>query len=379
MAPKLSDFLINEGLISPAQLEEALKCQVIFGGRLGTNLVEMNIVTESDVVRCLSKQLERPSVSPEQLMSVSPDIIALIPKEIAEEYKIVPLSLEKRRLTVAMMNPSDLAAIDKISFITGYIIVPVVCSELRLLHALEQYYEIKRELRFIRLSGETRSWSTEAVLSDFDTGEAVISLDWLDRKASTGPVVTTQVQGAGGDWGVELNRALLPDQSDNDPGLLDISLDEEEILTLEEPAPQDEIAASIADYIYQHAERVALFMVQGSTATGQKAHSRKKGVEGFENFQLALDESSVLKVVADTRSLYFGPLLDTAGNRRLLAAFGGGTPESALLLPLMMLGKVVMIFYLDCGKELAKDLESLQNSADMAGLASEILQYLLFQ
>ena len=53
----------------------------------------MDMIKDSDVLRCMSKQLERPYVSPEQLMSVTPEIIALIPKEFAEEFSIVPVSL----------------------------------------------------------------------------------------------------------------------------------------------------------------------------------------------------------------------------------------------------------------------------------------------
>src|SRR6266568_8528642 len=153
MAQKIGELLVSEGLLTRKQLDEALKSQVIFGGRLGTNLVEMGIVEEQDLLLTLSKQLEIPFVSSEQLMAVPAEAIKLIPREMAEEYKIVPLSLEKKRLTAAMADPSDLSAIDAISFITGYIILPVVCSELRLLLALEQYYGIKREVRYIQLSG----------------------------------------------------------------------------------------------------------------------------------------------------------------------------------------------------------------------------------
>ena len=106
--------------------------------------------------------MEMPYATVEQLTSVPPEIIKLIPKEIAEEYKIIPLRLEKKRLTVAMWDPGDLASIDAISFITGYIIIPVVCSELRLLLALEQYYGIKREVRYIQLSGGSGLRSREA-------------------------------------------------------------------------------------------------------------------------------------------------------------------------------------------------------------------------
>ncbi len=391
MAPKLSELLIREGLISQAQLDEALKCQVLFGGRLGTTLVEMDMIKESDVLRCLSKQLERPFVSPEELMSVPPDIIALIPKEIAEVFKIVPVNLEKKRLTVAMMNPPDPTAIDKISFMTGYTIAPAVCTELRVLHALEHYYGINQDPRCISASEETGYRSKEAVPSDLPT--------------LTAPVVKPQAQRTCGDWEFELYDALLPDQSDIDPYLIDMPSDGAEIPVVEEsplPPPttafhleqmwplsrnvfgsvlteaggRNEIAGSVADYVYQNADRVALFSVKGRMAAGWKALIRKKEVAGFENFRLTLDELSALRVVADTRSFYLGPILDTPGNQKLFAALGGGAPERALLVPLMMMGRIAMIFYLDGGKELAKDLEGLLNTADMAGLSFEILHFL---
>lgn len=405
MAPKLSDLLFSEGLITPKQLEEALQSQVIYGGRLGTNLVEMNMVKETDVIRCLSKQLERPSVSAEQLMSVPQEIINLIPKQVAEKFKIVPVSLEKRRLTVAMLHPSDLAAIDAISFMTGYTILPVVSSELRILQALEQYYGIKRELRYVTLSGVTASRSRNDDTPVPETEEEIVP-DWFDHMF-TAPVVEPEIKGTYGNQSKPVssgrNRPLVPEASDSDPSLIDL------LAAVEIPGPgecppiaavqpaqmdpqsqeavesevtdareQDDIAENIAAYIYQNAERVALFVVKGGIAAGCKAHVRKTAVDGFGNFQLALDEPSTLKVVADTGNSYLGPIADTAGNQKLLAALGGGTPAtSALLIPIMMMDRVVMIFYVDAGKELANDLESLRLTGDMADLAPYILQPLL--
>lgn len=402
MAPKLSELLVSEGLISPAQLEEALKCQGSFGGRLETTLVEMDMIQESDVLRCLSRHLEKPFVSPEELLSVPPDIIALIPKEIAELFNIVPVSLEQRKLTVAAMNLPDCAAIDKISFMTGYTIVPVVCAEVRVLHALEQYYGIGRQFSMPEEPGKRPG---EAVPSDRPALEDVISPVCVERTKSTAPVVEPQTQPARGDW-----------WGDNAPGLPNIPADDAEIPVVNEPTPpiaapanpaslpaemaslptaavpldqlwplsallteasgRDEIAGSVADYVYQNAERVALFTVKGRMATGWKALIREKEVAGFGNFQLNLDETSALRVVADTRSFYLGPILDTAGNQKLLAALGGGAPHRALLVPLVIMGRIVMIFYLDGGKELAKDLASLLNTVDMAGLSVEILHFL---
>lgn len=425
MAPKIGELLVSEGLVTRKQLEEALKCQVIFGGRLGTNLVEMGIVGELDLLRCLSKQLEMPYVSPEQLMALTPDVIKLISREIAEEYKIIPLSLEKKRLTVAMWDPADLASIDAISFITGYIIIPVVCSELRLLLALEQYYGIKRELRYIQLSGGTGVRSRETAEAEQKGGGtgAVEPEKISPFEAMSGEQIKTAAAGLSAkeaEWGElpeippvkpisEPPRKILPAGPQ-----LSVPAEEPDIVELVEPQPEptpppqpaakaaqpaapprteeaapssrdaflslmaeardrDAIADALAAYVSQEFERVALFMVKGKAAAGWKGIARKKAIPGFENFHLPLDEPSALKIVADTKNFYLGPILDTPGNKKTLAALGGGVPDTALLIPLMMMGRVVTIFYVDGGKDPGKSLFDLQKLVGKAALAFEIL------
>jgi Type II secretion system (T2SS), protein E, N-terminal domain len=425
MAQKIGELLVSEGLLTRKQLEEALKSQVIFGGRLGTNLVEMGIVEEQDLLRTLSKQLEIPFVSSEQLLAVPPDVIKLIPREMAEEYKIVPLSLEKKRLTAAMADPSDLSAIDAISFITGYIILPVVCSELRLMLALEQYYGIKREVRYIQLSGGTGRSRGAAPTGTQEAGavpaEPVEISPFEAMSGESHYSSPAKTLAADPEWG-ELAEILPTDpNTEPPPEILNIAslqesipAEEAEIVELVEPQPElkpppppaaeavhpptpapaegnkyssldsvlailaeardrDAIANALAAYVGQDFERVALFMVKGKVAAGWKGIAGKKSVAGFENFQLPLDEPSALKIVADTKNFYLGPLLDTSGNQRIQAALGGGTPETVLLIPLMMMGRVVTIFYVDGGKDPGKNLFELQKLVGKVALAFEIL------
>ena len=100
----------------------------------------------------------------------------------------------------------------------------------------------------------------------------------------------------------------------------------------------------------------------------------KSPIPDIENLQIPLDEPSVLKVVNDGRSFYLGPIPDTTGNARMLAGIGGGTPSSALLLPLTIMGRVVAVVYVDGGKEpVANRLTDLQKLVSKAGIAFEIL------
>jgi len=426
MAHKIGELLVSEGLLTLKQLEEALKSQVIFGGRLGTNLVEMGIVEEQALLRTLSKQLEIPFVSAEQLLAVPPEVIKLIPKEMAEEYKIIPMSLEKKRLTAAMADPSDLSALDAISFITGYIILPVVCSELRLMLALEQYYGIKREIRYIQLSGGSGRSRGAASTGQQEASAAVpaeqVEISPFESMSGESPISPpAKPLAADPEWGdlaeilpTEPNtepppeilnigslQASMPAQAaeivqlvESQPGLKPPPLPATEAVRPPAPSPaegnkyssldsvlavlaeardRDAIADALVAHVSRDFERVALFMVKGNVAAGWKGIAGEKSVAGFENFKLPLDEPSALKTVADTKNFYLGPLLDTSGNQRILAALGGGTSETVLLIPLMMMGRVVTIFYVNGGKDPGKNLFELQKLVGKAALAFEIL------
>ena len=154
---RLGDMLVQAGKITPAQLDETLKGQAIFGGRFGTNLVEMGYLDEHDLAEFLSQKTGVPHAAPEQLLDIPANIIKLIPFDYAKKYRAVPIALNNRKLTLAMVDPTDLHALDEIAFATGYIIVPVIAPELRIVTALEKYYQIKREVRYISVEGGTRS------------------------------------------------------------------------------------------------------------------------------------------------------------------------------------------------------------------------------
>lgn len=149
MTIKLGEFLVKKNLLSKAQLEEALQGQVIFGGKLGTILIEMGLISEEALADILSQQLSIPCARPGDLQNIPPQVIATIGRDLAEKHKAVPVALNGRKLTLAMAEPHNLKAIDEISFRTGYIIRPILALEVRLVFALETYYDVKRTMRYI--------------------------------------------------------------------------------------------------------------------------------------------------------------------------------------------------------------------------------------
>ncbi len=181
MAQKLGNFLVREGLITPEQLDSALQEQKANGGMLGSNLVKMEYIEEAELMEFLSKQFGVPSTDPSKL-DVDSDVIEMIPGNIVQKYKIVPISLEGQTLTIAMVDPSNIFIIDDIKFLTRKNIRVTVATETSIKSAMDRFYDAGASL--------------EDVMSEFDEeGVDVIERDddqdlgELESAAEQAPVV----------------------------------------------------------------------------------------------------------------------------------------------------------------------------------------------
>lgn len=155
MGLRIGELLLHEGLITPTQLDTALKAQKIFGGRLGTNLVEHGFVDEEALARLLAAQLGIPTCSPEQLASIPRGVISLVPSDLARRHGVVPFhhDEERDRVAIAMADPNNLQRVDEIQFALGRSVSFHVAPEVLLGWALERYYGVERQRRFIRMAG----------------------------------------------------------------------------------------------------------------------------------------------------------------------------------------------------------------------------------
>ena len=153
MALKLGELLVEKGLITRSQLEDGLRAQQIYSGKLGTNLVEQGYLSQSALAEFLSVQLGLPNVEASRLEAVPQDVLAIVPRELAEQHLVVPVEVDKKSLLLAMADPTDLGMIDDLGFQTGYTILPAVAPELLITFALERHYGIVRKCRYLRLSG----------------------------------------------------------------------------------------------------------------------------------------------------------------------------------------------------------------------------------
>ena len=195
MSAKLGEVLLKENLITPQQLKEALDFQRINGGRLGSTLVKLGILSDEEVTAVLSRQYGVPSVNLD-LFEVDSAAVSLVPQETAERYSVLPLSRVGSTLTLAMIDPTNVFAIDDIKFMTGLSVEPVVVSEPALALAISKYYGTSREIELARVMEDLVAESTNQNVYGEDLEdveledlEEEIDLENLERMADDAPVV----------------------------------------------------------------------------------------------------------------------------------------------------------------------------------------------
>src|SRR5215204_101193 len=139
MSAKLGEILVRENLVTPQQLREALDYQRTSGGRLGSNLVKLGIISDDVITAVLSRQYGVPSINID-LFQIDDEVVKLISQEVALKYTVLPISKIGATLTLAMADPTNVFATDDIKFMTGLNVEPVIASEASIQVAIGKYY-----------------------------------------------------------------------------------------------------------------------------------------------------------------------------------------------------------------------------------------------
>src|SRR5271166_1174106 len=188
MSQRLGDLLVKEKIITPEQLEQATKAQKEQNCRLGSALVKLGFLTDEDVTNFLSRQYGVPAINL-SYFEIDPAVVKLIPFETAKRYQILPLSRVGASLTIAMVDPTNVFAMDDIKFMTGFNIEPVVASESSILAGIEKSYggpkEKEEDLETVMQSMQEMNESDVELQAE----EQQMELSQLEKAADEAPVV----------------------------------------------------------------------------------------------------------------------------------------------------------------------------------------------
>ncbi len=186
MSQRLGDLLVKEKVITTEQLDQALKVQKESGTRLGSILVKLGYLSDEDVTNFLSRQYGVPAINL-TYFEIDPSVVKLIPYETAKRYQILPLSRVGASLTIAMVDPTNVFAMDDIKFMTGFNIEPVVASESSILEGIEKAYGSSHDEDMEKVMMSMTEGGDADV--ELQTEEEEMGLSELEKAADEAPIV----------------------------------------------------------------------------------------------------------------------------------------------------------------------------------------------
>ena len=139
---RLGELLVNSGVLTNEQLQQALDNPARQGKKLGEFLVDEGIVSEDDLAKALSRQLDLDMIDL-QSTNVDKEVLNLVPVNVLKKNKIFPFAYKENNfnvLMVAMADPLDYNAIDDINIITNFQVEPVVATTRSIMLAIDKYF-----------------------------------------------------------------------------------------------------------------------------------------------------------------------------------------------------------------------------------------------
>ena len=365
---RLGSLLIRRKIITAQQLDQAVQCQVLFGGRLGSNLLELGFVSEQQLRDLLAEKSKMPAVKREDLADISPETIKLVPRGLANKHKMVPVKLTEGVLSVAMLDPYRESTVRALTEATGLKINPLIALELDLAWALEKYYGLKREARFVNLDRylqlprekekEKRQKAAKPEKKQEISAPEPLFPDPQSITAMEGAPKTLE------DFWDRVGRSGHPEH------MLPRVLGD-----LEQAESRDQIARVILDYASLQFTRALLFVVNEDMLFGWDARGEGLDSRLAPGIMLPLSRRSLFKTVVETGAYFLGPIPEAPINRRFQEALGPSRPKTVLVLPIFVAGKVAAILYGDMGdnQEVTSIITPIQRALSAAGQAFQRL------
>src|ERR1700756_3930046 len=189
MSQRLGDLLVKEKIITSDQLDRALKAQREQGpnSRLGSTLVHLGFVSDEEVTNFLSRQYGVPAINL-QYFEIDSTVVKLVPEDTAKRYQILPLSRVGASLTIAMVDPTNVFAMDDIKFMTGFNIEPVVASESAIFEAIEKAYA-KEQVEVQEENVDELLASMDEADVELQAEQSEMDLAELEKSADEAPIV----------------------------------------------------------------------------------------------------------------------------------------------------------------------------------------------
>jgi hypothetical protein len=328
---KLGTLLLRNAAIGLAQLEAALRNQVLYGGRLGTNLVELGFLDLEQLSTYLAELSGYPVATPTLLEDADKALLDKLGSDEAHQLRAVPLGRFVGKIGVALVDPTDRRALEALAARLGGPVTPYVVPELRALYYLERHFGTPRRARFIRTARP----------SSGDLGELV-----GDDRRRTHPA-----------GGIAMPPTLTLEPRRRRPSQAPFAESEPTTLTygaacerIDTAGNRDQIADTLVDYARGRCDALVVFLVREGNAVGWRGYVAPpvKVARPVDELSLPLGGTSSLQAAHDTARTYQGPPPAAAKpvESALWNALGvDPRPVEVLVIPILVKQRAVNLVY----------------------------------
>ncbi len=412
-------WLVTQRLLSKDDLRRAENAQRGRMGRLDTEIIDLQLMSESATLDALGKFKRTRTVSGSELEYASPSAVRLLTPRIASRLGVVPFKLEGKTLSVATLSPGDLLVEDEIAQQTGCMVATFVTMEIRFVEALNRHYQAPITARYAglvrRLSGAREPVKETSHRPSIDEVNATplsspapeIPRRVAETKRPTAPkpadslelsaeerdlfpsLRDEEAEAAADPGGISGEVALVredqppasvPPTAPAPPAKAEIGL--EALLAAASHAMQnvemrDDIADAMLGFCAPIFRRRMMLVQRGSTILGWRGEGAGVDQQVVRAISIPTDEPSVFSGLLKGVEFWLGPLPAMPHNADLTMALGGPSPKDCYLMPVKVRDRVVCFLYgdnQDAGVG-GLPLAELKRLAGKAGLAFQV--YLL--
>ncbi|MFH1807336.1 MAG: hypothetical protein ABIJ09_01225 [Pseudomonadota bacterium] len=375
----IGELFVGAGLITQEQLQEALRAKAVYGGRLGTNLVELGFVNDATLHSFLSKQLGVPAM--ELHTQPEPEALSRLSPGLCDRLNVLPLRMVEGMLEVASIDPLDPALLNAVQEEAGCPVRMVVAAEGRLFALMRAFLGIARPLRYAVVEVEAlraghhalQAASLRSILRDeaFDTGddeaEELLLLDVVEDAPLDESLVPPPVEGLDApgftpdDFDFEIRTQEITFQEAPAPmvtpevraahAALGESLRplafEEALGLLENCSDRDALAQVVLRAVLWHYRRALLFTVQRGLILGWDGLGNRVDRDLAQKLMIPVNAPSVFGQTCQAQRPFVGPLDDRPITGLFIKILGGPRPTGCHLIPFVVGSRVVAILYAD--------------------------------
>lgn len=346
-------MLVSSGLVTQSALAEAEARHAAVGGHLDTVLLELDLVEESKLLDLVGSISGFPVATADDLRRIGDDALELVPAKLARRARAIPFAATPTTVSVALLDPRNLAVHDELGFVSGRRVSVHVALEARIAEALEKYYDEPMPARFgslvDRMNRARFMWRHEATPGGVEPrapqrGPAGPPAAALRPAAASPPHPSAPAPAAAiASW----NPPPLPlpqGRAGAGPHAVDLDLEAFEA-RLAVLGDREQIGNYVLAFLRRVFPRVLLFMVRRDTVVGWLGSGSGVDMTALDSFQLALDQPSLFASLAKEGNFHVGPLPPLPAHRHLAALWGGQLPRRCLLLPVRIKERLVTVIY----------------------------------